>query len=914
MHYLKNMIAALAVISLCSVGCTLKKTDRAIKEDEKFSERDQMEKAMEQEFLMTVDPALGYVPKERLVAALKYERQLIAARETGVNAVNWVERGPNNIAGRTRALFIDSRDATGNTVFSASVSGGIWKATNFKTTPLWTPVSESMGSLAVCALAQDPSNPNNMYAGTGEGWFNSDAVQGNGIWKSADGGGTWNQLSSTDSSATLPPGTTINLHNFDYIQDIVVNSTGVIFASSRPSNTGRYCNTGGVFRSSNGGSSWTRAIGVLKYGSCAGAYDYYGADLEIASNGDVYATTGFINDGVTDTANYGRIFRSSASVNGANVGAFGTWTDITPAGQWQRIDMAVSPSNPAVIYALLEGTGDGIGAIKKSTNFGATWTDITVPNWCNQGANSTDFTNGQAFYDLIVQVDPTNENTVIIGGIDLFKSTDGGTTWNQITQWARNCTTLPTIHADQHNVLYYPSSSTELIATNDGGIYYSSNGGTSWATSTVTNVNQANQTTISTKNIGYNTIQLYACDLHPTTTNYFVVGAQDNGSLEMTSAGLGGAVEASIGGDGGFCHIDQTDGNLQILSYVYNNYYYSRNGGASFTRKDFNNTGFFINPSDLDDGKKVLYTGTGPGQLGVVSNFAGTPTFTAQSIPELGVRKVCALKVDPTVSGGGTVWVGGFDSSRALRPAVYKIVNANTAPSVVISSQLTSAPFGAHISSIDVDPGNSNHILVTLSNYGVVSVYESTDGGNSFNNIEGNLPDIPVRWGMFLPANAYIAGYTGGGILLATEVGVWFTQFTAGTGTQWTPQNGGLPNVRTDMLRYRPSDNLLAVATHGRGLFTATLTSIGTGVPTVPNTRNFIDYVSATKQQLFVKVGNLNTTSMEVRLFAADGKLVYSSKEKYTNHNIPIAQLASGSYIVKIYGNRNEQYTQQFIK
>ena len=116
------------------------------------------------------------------------------------------------------------------------------------------------------------------------------------------------------------------------------------------------------------------------------------------------------------------------------------------------------------------------------------------------------------------------------------------------------------------------------------------------------------------------------------------------------------------------------------------------------------------------------------------------------------------------------------------------------------------------------------------------------------------------------------------------------------------------------MLRYRPSDNLLAVATHGRGLFTATLTSIGTGVPTVPNTRNFIDYVSATKQQLFVKVGNLNTTSMEVRLFAADGKLVYSSKEKYTNHNIPIAQLASGSYIVKIYGNRNEQYTQQFIK
>jgi hypothetical protein len=904
MSCLRTILIALTVMNLCLIGCTLKKAGSKAENENVFSERDDMEKAMKQEFLMTVDPALGYVPKERLVSALKYERRLMAAREQGINAITWQERGPSNIAGRTRALVIDSRDNTGNTVFAASVSGGIWKTTNFKATnPTWTAINQSMGSLAVCALVQDPSHPDTLYAGTGEGWFNNDAVRGNGIWKSGDGGATWNQIPLTDSGQTT--------HNFDFIQDLAMTTNGVLFATGRPS---VYCNVGGVLRTRNGGFSWSRPIGTLAQGQqCDSAYNFFAADLEVASNGDVYATTGFINSGeITDL---GKIWRSRAT-NGINVGTGGTWLDITPAGTWQRIEMAVAPSNPAIIYALLEGSGDGIGAIKKTVDTGATWTDLQLPTWCNQGSNSADFTNGQAFYDLIVQVDPNNPNTVIIGGIDLFKSTDGGTSWNQITQWARNCSTLPVIHPDQHNVIFFPSSSTELIATNDGGIYYSNTGGTSWATTTQPNLNGANQTTISQKNIGYNVTQLYACDVHPTQTNYFLIGTQDNGSLELTSTGIGIAVEASIGGDGGFCHIDQTDGNLQILSYVYNNFYYSRNGGTSFQRRDFNNSGFFINPSDLDDSKKVLYTSTGPGQLGVVSNLtAGTPSFSTQSISQLGIRKISALRVDPTVSGGGTVWIAGYDSSGSVRPVIIKVNNANTAATAVVSTVLpTTAPVGSFVSSIDVDPANASHILVTLSNYGIISVYESTNGGTSFVNVEGNLPDVPVRWGMFVPSNASVEGTVGSGILLATEIGVWFTQTTSGTTTNWTPQNTGLPNVRTDMLRYRASDNLLAVATHGRGLFTTTLTSIATGVPTVANTKNFIDYVTASRQQVFVKIGNLNITAMEVRLFAADGRLVYSSKAKYANQSIPIAQLPSGSYILKIYGNKNEQFTKQFIK
>jgi hypothetical protein len=117
----------------------------------KISKEDRIDLAIKQEFEMTQDPALGYVPKERLIAAREYQTRL-QARNARTEALSWQERGPNNVAGRVRAFFIDRRDATGNTVFAASVSGGIWKATNFKTSPLWMPVAERMGSLAVCAL------------------------------------------------------------------------------------------------------------------------------------------------------------------------------------------------------------------------------------------------------------------------------------------------------------------------------------------------------------------------------------------------------------------------------------------------------------------------------------------------------------------------------------------------------------------------------------------------------------------------------------------------------------------------------------------------------------------------------------------------------------------------------------------
>jgi hypothetical protein len=637
---------------------------------------------------------------------------------------------------------------------------------------------------------------------------------------------------------------------------------------------------------------------------CDSAFNYRGADLEIASNGDLYATTGF--QGGLDSSLRGRIYRSSVALHGDSIGKFGNWVEITPTGNWQRIEIACAPSDPATIYALLESSEEGIGGIRKSSNSGATWQTLTPPTWCSQGSNSDDFTNEQAWFDLIVQVDPTDKNKVMIGGIDLFRSTNGGTTWVQTTQWANGCD-LPNIHADQHNVVFYPGSTTELIASNDGGVYYSNNSGASWVN----------------KNSGYNVTQFYSVDFHPLNPNYFLAGAQDNGTQKFTQPGINTTSPVS-GGDGSFAHIDQTDGNIQVSAFVYNNYFYSRNGGVNFSRLEFNDDGMFINPTDYDDAKDVLYTSNKVNQLGVVTNFGGTgtPAFNTVALSQLGGREISAIKVDPTVASGGTVWVAGFfggtDTEDALAPNLLKLSNAHTLTPTVATTANLSVPAGAYISSIDVDPINSSRILVTLSNFGVRSVFISTNGGTSFTTIEGNLPDMPVRSGIFVASTAQLNGPGGGngGILLATELGIWSTSLINGASTVWIPNNGGMPaNVRTDQLKYRTTDGLVVAATHGRGLFTTTLTGgIVTSVPTTAITKDFIKYISATTNNLMIVAGTLNTRKIDIKIFDMVGREVYKTNDRYQNKNIDLGGLSKGAYIIHIVGDKKENYIGQFIK
>lgn len=830
------------------------------KNSNKEPEADGMELAMQQEFMMTRDPALNIVPRERLNEARAYMDNILNGR---VTALAWQERGPNNVGGRTRAIMIDKRDASGNTVFAGSVSGGIFKTTNFASaTPTWTIVNDFLPNLAIAVLVQDQVHPDTMFAGTGEGWFNIDAVRGGGIFKSTDGGNTWNLMASTSG--------------FEYVQDFVIDNNGNLYASLRNFTSANR----GVMRSTDRGASWVQVLGAPLPGFATGR----ATDMEIAANGDVYAALGIFGRSV--------VMKSSFAANGVNTGALGTWTDITPTTPTptQRTEILLAPSDDQRVYLLMQDSATHQTLnIFRSTDGGTNWTTLTAPTALNNGGAS------QTWYNLTGAVDPGNADVLIVGGLNLSKSSNGGNSWSTITSSG-------TVHVDHHALVYNGSSN--LINGNDGGIYYTTNANA--ATPSFTN-----------KNNGYNVTQYYGCDVHPSNTNYFLAGAQDNGTQKFTVTGINTTTNAT-GGDGGFCHIDQTDGQLQITSNTGNNYNRSLNGGASFASLGGtinNNRGQFINPTDFDDAQKVLYCGDDPGRYYAVLNLGGAASGLIVSVLEFSNRSVTAVRVD--ASAANTVWVGAsFGTTAALVPMVVKYSNANTGTPTAIVNTTIAAAAGAAISSIDIDPANANHILVTLSNFGVVSVWESTNGGTSFASIEGNLPDMPVRWGIFAPANAQLNGASGGngGIILGTELGVWTTSQINGAATQWIPNNGGLANVRTDMLKYRASDNTVAAATHGRGLFTTVLPTVVTGINNPVNTTGFIDYISADKNRLLIDIGNLQTKTMTVSIYNNSGQQVSLSSGKYQNTNIDISRLAAGVYTARITGDKKENYIKQFVK
>jgi len=311
------------------------------------------------------------------------------------------------------------------------------------------------------------------------------------------------------------------------------------------------------------------------------------ADIEIAENGDIYASEG----------NY---FTAGDILKSTNNGT--SWASVLPsgAGTIRRVELACAPSDSNIVYAVAGNTSNNIAWMKKSTDAGSSWSNLSIPRYLND--TTVHFTRGQAWYDLILAVHPTNPAIVIAGGIDLHKTTDSGNTWNGISHWYGGYG-RPEVHADQHAIAFRPGANNAAVFGNDGGTYYSSNVGSSSSPSFAHRVD------------GYNVTQFYAVAMKDSLgSNYMLAGAQDNGSHQFTSAGINSTTEVT-GGDGAYCFIDQDDPTYQITSYVRNNWRRSTNGGQSFSAITSNSTGRFINPADYDDDANILYAAAASNQL-----------------------------------------------------------------------------------------------------------------------------------------------------------------------------------------------------------------------------------------------------------------------------------------------------------
>ncbi len=740
-------------VMLCLITATLFACNSNVSKNKLTKEREGQKERQERDLEMMKDPSLGYVPTDRLLAAKEFKDQLIQSQtNAAIAGINWRQLGPKNQGGRSRTMLVDANDATGNTVWVGSVGGGLWKTTNITATePAWAPVDDFLGNLAITSIVQDPSNPTIMYFCTGEtGYFNVDGINGLGVWKSINSGVTWSQLSATNNS------------NFFSCQRMIVNSTGVVMVAT----------TTGLRRSTNGGTSFTKVLGTGL--SITGANSNRCCDIDIDANGNIFATLGNFS---------GLVGSIHKSTNGGASFASALTLPITG----DRIEVACAPNDANYLYALFSNEYV-VNGIIKSIDGGLNWTTQTEPDDADTGIPNTDFSRGQAWYDLTIAVDPNNRDVVFVGGIDIFKSFDGCATWSQITHWYGGFG-FQNVHADQHYILFQPGSSTIAYFANDGGIYRSTN-----ASNAVP--------TLTDKGTNYITAQFYSCAIHPTAvTNYFLAGAQDNGSHQFTQDVVQNTTEVT-GGDGAYVHIDQNQPQFQFTSYVFNNFYRSTNSGSTWTSIGTTG-GDFISPTDYDDANNLLYMNDAVGSYRRWDDPQTGSTFTAVSIAAFGGGEVSAIKVSPNTNH--KVFFG-LNNGRVVR-----VDNANTAVPTETNIS-TGLPVGGYVSCIEVQTGNDNHLLVTYSNYGINSVWESIDGGTSWTSVEGNLPDMPIRWALFNPNNNDQA-------VLATELGVWTTDNLNGGTTVWGTSNSGLANVRVDMLQLRQSDKVMIAATHGRGLF-----------------------------------------------------------------------------------------------
>lgn len=714
---------------------------------DKLPKKQRIEEAIEQEFEATKDPALNEVPRQRLVAAKAYADRLRnnPSQRATISGISWDERGPSNVSGRTRAILVDAGDATGNTIFAGGVGGGLWQTTNaLAGSPTWTNIGDQFANLAISCIYQDPANSDNIYAGTGEGWFNADAIRGLGIWKSADGGATWAQLASTNNST------------FYYVQKIVVASNGDVFACTRD---------GGIQRSTNGGSTWSQTLGT----STGGASTNRAADIEIAANGDLYASTGiFTTDGIYKSTNGGTSWTKQAGG--------------LPTSGYYRIELACAPSDANRVYAVYCGTNYDVSGIYRTDNGGTSWSSQTVPS----ALGMANYARGQAWYDLIAAVHPANSSRVFIGGIDILVTTNAGSSWSQISQWYGSGNQY--VHADQHAMVFQSNNSNVMYYGNDGGIFRTTN-------------SSATTPTISFIGTGFNVTQYYHADIHPGYgVNEYLAGAQDNGTQRYTSPGINATTEVT-GGDGAFSHIDQDNPAIQISAYVYNQYRVTSNAWSSYTTRNFSSsTGRFINPTDYDSDQNVLYGANDANSYFRMTGVGSSNTMGSQSMTAFGGAEASHVKVSPNVPN--QVYFG-LDNGNVVR--VSSAHNTSASGTVIRTGS-------GYVSCVEVEEGDENHILVTYSNYGVNSIFETTNGGSSWTSVEGNLPDMPIRWAIFIPGSS-------DSVMVATELGTWTTDNLNGTSTVWGASNTDFANVRVNALASRNSDRQIIAATHGRGLF-----------------------------------------------------------------------------------------------
>jgi len=558
----------------------------------------------EQVWELTLDPKTGRPMPER-VAKLQEELRIqrASARGVGGESTNaWIDRGPNNVGGRTRGIMFDPNDVGAgngdgidfNRVFAGGVSGGLWvnnDITNANSS--WTLVPGIGANISVTVIISDPNNSNTFYIGAGESYTSGRAV-GRGIWKSTDAGVTW--VNIFGGYTGISNGNQ-QIDGVFYINDLVARNVGgttelyaavagAFFRDSSPSQW-HSLSEQGLYKSTDNGTSWTKFSINESNGSPSNPNDI---ELDVSNN--IWFTTTRSSWGFPG----GKIYRSTDGVS---------FTLMTTIAGADRTEIETSQNNANTLW-VLANVSSQVDLFTTTDAFATAPTQImTEPADADTGIPNSDFTRGQAFYDLEIEADASDN--LIVGGVDLFRSTDNGVTWSQISKWSNNnnlaALGVSLVHADHHGIVFRPGTgnANKVVFGTDGGIFYCDD----------ITIASASTTAITARNKDYNTVQFYYGDIVAVINggaDDLVGGTQDNGTPTILDAVAGANSSTDItGGDGGYTEYDDT-GVYIVTAYPNNNHYAFVFGTPNtFYQISSGTGGSFINEAVLDKNLDILY-------------------------------------------------------------------------------------------------------------------------------------------------------------------------------------------------------------------------------------------------------------------------------------------------------------------
>ncbi len=696
------------------------------------------------------------IPRTGIFNAIAQEKSIVSklgSDELLAAQPEWSCIGPFRVGGRIRGIAVHPQNA--DIVYIAAAAGGIWKTEDGGET--WTPIFDFENVLAFGTLAMDPNNPDVLYAGTGEMSTNIDAYFGNGIYKTTDAGATWKPIGLTSVGA------------FARIFVHPLNSNLVYAAATR--------NGGGLYKSTDAGENWERV------------FDRSVTDMTLNPQSEDSFLIGVNDDGLYATTDGGKTWEVRDFLNGLPANAIG------------RSSLSQSPSNPAIIYTLMEvdtSTIRGNGnfedlphcEIFKSVDGGRNWQQVyrDAGRRGNDGQWEYPFLAEQGWYNQYIAVHPTNPDIVLAGGIDVWRTENGGTTWLNMT---RGYSGGPIrggdfVHVDNHFAMFAPSQPDKVYIANDGGIFSSVNSGESY------------------KNLNNNLAitQFYGIGIDQVSTGRTFGGTQDNNLRGL----LNGQSWQSLGaGDGGRAVVDRINPDLiysqdlasgALLRIDLGGQSRWINNGIDLSSRGYWVCPIVSDPSEPDilyHGRSIIYISFDQGLL-----WEPLSTDFPQLREQVDITAIFPSRVSSDVLYFGTE-VGDVYVSRDLGES-WEQVNNN-------------GLVNRFVTDIQTSYVNEAVAYITFSGYGSGHVFRTDNYGQSWTDISQTLPDVPTNTIEVDPNNEQT-------LYVGTDIGVYATY---DGGQTWFPFGRNLPRSPVIDLEIYEDANVLRAGTHGRSVWEVAL-------------------------------------------------------------------------------------------